>query len=314
MGANTRTYKFALGGALMEQARAGRQDLRLSELAGPYVMSLLEHLQVAPQAPAGRSLGESDFLAIAGHEAAESKALGQPTERLLNAAVRSMPGMVMEKFHNLGGGTEVGQRFYETTGGGGERVVRLTPALHAVVQGEQVGNLGAELAARWNIVESSFLVGVGRSLIQEGLFVDWPTLRVTDRLRRRSVAGVAEAVIGFQDGRCLICGDELVLGDGVAVDHVFPLSLMKLKVLGGSWPGPDLDSIWNLAPAHVWCNASKSDRLPTLSERRALADRNAAIMGSPHPLRRTLQLTLTGFQPAGKQDWFTFAGNLLNDL
>ncbi|WP_233273563.1 HNH endonuclease family protein [Streptomyces broussonetiae] len=59
-----------------------------------------------------------------------------------------------------------------------------------------------------------------------------------------------------------------------------------------AWVGPDLDALWNLAPAHATCNGGKSDRLPFPVEVHRLALRNEAIMDSPHPLKRTLQLSL----------------------
>jgi 5-methylcytosine-specific restriction endonuclease McrA len=154
--------------------------------------------------------------------------------------------------------------------------------------------LAAELSARWNIVESSFAAGIGRSLMEEGVAVDWENLKITDtRRRRRSVTGITDATLGFQHGRCLICHEVLAVHDVTAVDHVFPFSLMHRLGGVGSWYGPDLDALWNLAPAHAACNAAKSDRLPTQAELARLAARNEAIMNSPHPLRRTLQLSLT---------------------
>ncbi|MGW7258665.1 hypothetical protein [Streptomyces sp. NPDC054834] len=87
--------------------------------------------------------------------------------------------------------------------------------------------------------------------------------------------------MGFQHGRCLICGDVLALGDAVAVDHVFPFSLMHRFSGVRSWHGPDLDALWNLAPAHARCNAAKSDRLPTPGELARLTARNEAIRPSP---------------------------------
>ncbi|MDG4861144.1 HNH endonuclease domain-containing protein [Streptomyces sp. T-3] len=292
MGANSRTYKFALGEALLEHARYGHTELLLSELGVPYAMSLAEHAAKAAQAPEGTSIGKADFLAIAAAEREETQKLGRPTDLLLEAAVKSMPAMVMQKFHNLRGGTEVPHRFYELVGNSRHRVVRLTPELLQVAQSEQVMGLRAELGARWSIVESSFDAGIGRALIEEGVTLDWSTLKLTDKRRRRPVTGVAEALIGFQHGRCLICDGALDLADAVAVDHVFPYSLMQRYASVEGWRGPDLDVLWNLAPAHEACNSAKSDRLPSSGDLERLARRNEAIMGSPHPLRKTLQLAL----------------------
>ncbi|MFH9648989.1 hypothetical protein ACH4MU_29665 [Streptomyces albidoflavus] len=40
MGANSRTYKFALASALLEFAAEGRAEVTVDELAVPYAMSL----------------------------------------------------------------------------------------------------------------------------------------------------------------------------------------------------------------------------------------------------------------------------------
>ncbi|MER7174175.1 HNH endonuclease [Streptomyces mesophilus] len=293
MGANSRTYKFALADALLVHARHGHAEILLSELAVPYAMSLVEHAATAPQAPEGTLIGRTDFLTIAAAEREETQKLGRPTDLLLEAAVKSMPTMVMQKFHNLRGGTEVPHRFYEMAGNPRQRIVCLTPELLQVAQSEQVAGLRAELGARWSIVESSFAAGIGRALIEGGVTVDWSTLQLTDKRRRRPVTGVADALIGFQHGRCLICDDVLDLADAVAIDHVFPYSLMQRYASVGGWDGPDLDVLWNLAPAHQACNGAKSDRLPRPDELERLARRNESIMGSPHPLRKTLELALS---------------------
>jgi len=149
----------------------------------------------------------------------------------------------MQEFHNLRGGSQVPHTFYELAGSTRVNVL----------------SLRNELGARWNIVESSFTMGIGRSLIAEG----------------------------------------------VAVDHVFPYVLMERFGGLGGWQGPDLDAVWNLAPAHAICNGAKSDRLPRSEELRRLADRNRAIMLSPYPLKKTLALNLksAGFGDARPEDW-----------
>ncbi|WP_214416651.1 HNH endonuclease [Sphaerisporangium fuscum] len=307
MGANSRTYKFALGEALLGAAAEGRTDILLRDLARPYAMSLVEHLAQAPQASLRSVAGGTDFLTVAQEETEASIRLGAPSERLLAAAMKSMPEMVMQKFHNLrgNGGAEVPHRFYEVTGSSRERVVKLTDHLREVALSEQKLTLEAELTARWSIVETSFAAEVGRSLVEEGVAVDMTTLRITDKERRRSVAGVTEAVIGFQHGRCNICAQPLTPGaDEVAVDHVFPYSFKRL--LSGT--KVDLDAIWNLAPAHRSCNGQKSNQPPSQGQLTRLALRNEAIMQSPHPLKRTLQLTLKahGYSGGRVGDWWDF--------
>jgi hypothetical protein len=63
------------------------------------------------------STSTSDFLNVAKEEAEASLSANGPSDRLVQAAVKSIPGMVMEKFHNVGGG-KIPHRFYELTGRG----------------------------------------------------------------------------------------------------------------------------------------------------------------------------------------------------
>lgn len=186
MGANSRTYKFALGHALLELARSGDAEFTLQELAAPYAMSLIEHLQHAPQVPERSSLGEQDFLSLARGQAEPSLRVGRPTDDVLDSAVRSMPAMVMQKFHNLRGAStgagEVPHRFYEIVGPPQKRIVRLTPEMIQLAHSEQSSLLRDELTARWNIVETSFAAGIGRSLVTEGFALDSATMRLSDKL------------------------------------------------------------------------------------------------------------------------------------
>ncbi|MER5326363.1 hypothetical protein [Streptosporangium roseum] len=318
IGANSRTYKFALGSALLDAAAEDRSEILLRDLAVPYAMGLVRHLGQAPQASSKETRGASDFLSVAEREAAESLRLGSPTEQLLAAAIQSMPGMVMQKFHNLRGeGAEVPHRFYEVTGRSHERVVRLSKELRDIARSEQAATLRGELSARWSIVETSFAAVIGRSLIDEGVAVDMTTLQITDRQRRRSVTGVTDAVIGFQHGFCMICAELITPGiDVIAVDHVFPYSFMRLLRPGGRGTTPDLDAVWNLAPTHARCNGQKSNRPPTPMEMTRLAQRNEAIMQSPHPLKKTLKLTLehNGYKGTRPGQWFTFIQHVRNLL
>ena len=301
MGVNTRTYKFALADALLHFARQGREEVRLSDLAAHYSVRLVQHLADAPQAPAAQA-GENDFLALAQADAELVATTGRASERLVAAAMDNMPGMVAVKFHNLRS-AQVPHRFYELTGRGRSRQVILTPDLRQVANAEDGFLLDEELGARWNIVETSFATGVGASLIQDGLLVDLAeeeltgVYRLKDVARRRSVAGVREAVVGFQHGRCLLCDLPLTDVDAVAVDHTIPLALMRRA--GWVWRGPDLDAVWNLAPAHYACNALKNDAPPGRAVLTRLAQRNAAIMDSPHPLKVTLRGTLRRAGQAG---------------
>jgi 5-methylcytosine-specific restriction endonuclease McrA len=166
--------------------------------------------------------------------------------------------------------------------------VHLTPALQQVAAASAV--LHDELDARWSIVETSFDASIGSALMHGGVTLsgDGETLQASI-IRRANVASARDALVGFQHGRCFYCHTPLTtLARDVHVDHVFPYAWMKT----GSWQGPNLNAVWNLVVACAACNLSKSSRRPTELELRALDSRNEAIMASPHPLKRALQLTM----------------------
>lgn len=291
MGANTRTYKFSLGAALLEVAAAGRDAVPLVELAGTYAANLISRTGDYPQASSSLQLGVNDFLTILAREREASLANGAPTEELVDAAVRSIPGMVMQKFHNLPGQGEVAHRFYEIEGRGSSRLVRLTPEMMAVVA-QDSGVLSEEIDARWRIVEASFDAEIGRALIGRGAELDLESGQLIAPVRRVPLTSIRGSIVGFQKNRCFYCHDPLadLVGAEVHVDHVFPWHWMNT----GSWYGPSLDRVWNLVLACASCNLRKSGRNPTNEEVRRLIERNDAIAQSLYPLRTTLSLSMGG--------------------
>ncbi|GAA2051359.1 hypothetical protein GCM10009757_24170 [Streptomyces cheonanensis] len=289
MGANTRTYKFALAESLLRFAGAGREEVPLEEFVEPYSMLLAEReREGAAHAPVGHEVGDADFLAVLRREAQASLALGHPTDQLREAAVRSVPAMVMKKFPNVGGAA-LPVSFYRVAGRKPNRTVALTPEMRDVAAAEHIAGLRSENRARLSIVEASFDSGIGRGLVAGGVVADLDGGVLRDRRRRRSVARVDDAVRGFQHGRCLLCWEPLADGQEVAIDHVFPFALMDRHRTVAPWRGPDLDAVWNLAPAHRQCNAAKSARLPTPAVQERLVLRNEAIIGSPYPLSRAVR-------------------------
>ncbi|MBT1192571.1 HNH endonuclease [Rhodococcoides kroppenstedtii] len=302
MGANSRTYKFALGSALLDFGREGRDSITLNELGQAYARHLLARDGGAAQAPTSSRMSDTDFLAVLEREREESVAIRQPTEKLVDAATRAIPLMVMQKFHNLRDIGQVAHTFYRLEGRGRDRHVRLTPALRDVAA--ESSGLTSELGARWSIVEASFDAEIGRRLLESGVELGADLTDVVVPIRRVPVTGLRSAIAGFQHGRCFYCrmplaesaangGDDPYAGRDVHVDHVVPYSWMK----SGSWRGPNLNHLWNLVLACASCNLRKSARQPTASELETLLERNNAIANSPHPLRRTIDITMSASGP-----------------
>jgi 5-methylcytosine-specific restriction endonuclease McrA len=289
MGANSRTYKFALAEALLTLADEGRDTATLGELAVPYSLAMARHARMSPQGPLGSRRSDLDFLAVLDQESEQTLAMNAPTEALVIAAVASIPGMVATKFHNVFGG-EVQHRFYDIRGTGPSASVVLTRDVQQVAMGENRARLDDELVARWSLVETCFDPEVGTSLRGHGLLLSPDSDFLLDRIRRAPVAHARSALSGFQHGRCFYCHE--LLDDHVDVphvDHVYPYSLMTK----GSWQGPELNGVWNLVVACSACNLAKSDRWPTPSQVEQLIERNVAVIQSPHPLKKTIQV-LTG--------------------
>ncbi|MFE9323530.1 HNH endonuclease [Nocardia sp. NPDC052278] len=298
MGANSRTYKFPLGATLLQYAASGHDAVPLGEFAAAYTSQLLERPSGRWQSPTGVALGARDFLTVLDRERQESTAAGRPTEALVDAAVKSIPSMVMQKFHNLRAG-QIPHTFYELSGRGSNRIVRLTPDLLSLAS--VAPSLFAELDSRWAIVEASFDAGIGKNLVASGVDVDIDSAIIVSPARRVSLTSVRGAIIGFQHGRCFYCREALK-DAGVHVDHVFPFAWMKT----GSWRGPNLNHVWNLVLACAPCNLGKGARLPSADEIERLLDRNDAIAESPRPLHRTLEISMRATGPSARERRRTF--------
>ena len=295
MGVNTRTYKFALGEALLDLGALGAEEVSLDDLAVRYSLAMLRRPENCNQAPAQSRKSQEDYLTVLSQERAASLMAGAPTDRLLAATKASIPGMVMVKFHNLRGfeADTVAHTFYRLEGRGSKRRrVLLTPELLTVAASPEITLLTEEVRSRWDLVESAFDTGIGRSVITSGVFFEATTELLIEKVRRTSVTGARSALGGFQHGRCFYCHEKLSELDDVHVDHVYPFSLMKRP----GWEGPDLNGVWNLVVAHGLCNENKLARLPNSDEVQRLIDRDLAILDSPHPLKKSISLA-TGTTP-----------------
>lgn len=294
MGVNTRTYKFALGEALLELGASGADEVSLDDLAVRYATAMLRRPEERNQAPATTRKSDEDYLTVISQERAASLRRGAPTDRLVAATRASIPGMVMVKFHNLRGfeTDTVAHTFYRLEGRGSKRRVLLTPDLQKVAASPDLTLLTEEVRSRWDLVESAFDTGIGRSVITSGVFFETTSELLIEKVRRVSVTGARPALEGFQHGRCFYCNEKLLELDDVHVDHVYPFSLMKSQ----GWEGPDLNGVWNLVVAHGLCNEGKLARLPTSEEVQRLIDRDLAVLDSPHPLKKSISLA-TGVSP-----------------
>jgi hypothetical protein len=68
MGVNTRSYKFALGAALLDLAKTGRDAAPLIELASTYATHLVNRTGNYPQASSSLQLSDKDFPSVLARE------------------------------------------------------------------------------------------------------------------------------------------------------------------------------------------------------------------------------------------------------
>lgn len=283
LGLNTASYKFALAKSLLKFASAGRDVVTLKELADPFSDYICDHLRKVDR----QGTNPTNTLL----QACRRFNKGNMGREELNSISMSQGfRYVFEAFHKVSG-EETPTKFFKVEGSGKNRRLHLTDEVIRLANAKQGTNLALEVEARWNLVETAWDLGVNPGLIASdgkgGL------ISVQGR-SRRSVAGVKEAVSGYQKGRCFYCNEEFSLDDSgrdrVEIDHFFPLSRQNLK--GNQ---VDLDQIWNLVLACQECNRGeegKHDRVPSKYLVERLVHRNGYYVRSTDPLKATLKVTL----------------------
>lgn len=261
-GQNVASYKFALGGALLELG-SGPETVGLEELAVPFAGRVADHLRTHDKQG---TFERSRFLdACRAFNRAELDEDGLRAKTVQLGFVN-----VIDAFHIVDR-SEVASRFFidERRGGKG---IRLTDELRSLVHDEKAGNLGEELEARWRLVETAWELNLPRHLLK----VEYEPAdhELVVPRRRTAITGARGALNGYQKGHCFYCFAPISIVGGVAstchVDHVFPWSA------GSAIGGAPVDGVWNLVLACPPCNSwhEKSDRRPPC------ATWNACIVGT----------------------------------
>ena len=291
-GRNVASYKFALGRTLLALAAQQRTFVPLEDLAVPYAASICEHLLAEDRQSTS---AQSRFLdACRSRNRAELDAA-----KLAELTVRLGFTNVIDAFHISRAGEPTQTSFFID-----ERASRhgitLTDELLKLATGLQAEVLPLEVDARWNLVQTSWGLGLGTRLVSVEITPDEDAvhLHVPPRLRRGPITGVRDALSPYQDGRCAYCDTPFTdIGTSrVAVDHVLPFMLM-----GQGWQDGDLHQIWNLVLACYACNSAKRDRPPDKDWMPWLVKRGEDLIGSHHPLRETL-ISQLGPDPARRHE------------
>ncbi len=266
-GLNTATYKIALAHCLQQFALADRDRVSMPELAEAFLDLYAERLATGrPQ------------LLLPGRLTVMERILARHTagaisrEEAIARVARDAFGDVVPRFHTVGDAS-VPVRFYDASPDG----LVLRDAAFWVVARSDSKQLGAELAARWDLLEAAFELKRDGGVIAN----DIRTVYLTRGHDRRSVTHLRPVLHGYQQGRCFYCGEAIPVGEG-HVDHVIPRQVIHH------------DEPWNLVLAHALCNVHKSDLLPSLRSIALLVARNEHLIASNHPLKQRLVAQLGG--------------------
>lgn len=278
-GRNTASYKFALASALLTLKPQSGELVKLEDLAPVFARSIAEHLKVAPKQI---TTANGKFI-----QACQAFNQDHDLSRLVHATVAHGFANVIDAFHIVGS-SQVHHTFFINDRKANQGI-RITDEFSLILAGEQAGNLGEEVSARWSLVETAWNLGVSPNLLAvQHDHALGELFAIDSSQRRRSVTSSRSALNGYQKGRCFYCGAELqLLGErtNVDVDHFFPHRLKQANL------GVNLDGVWNLVLACPTCNRGpmgKFDRIPSFRLLERLHERNEYLIGSQHPLRETL--------------------------
>lgn len=261
-GLNTATYKIALGRALSELARAGRDRVSMNELAEVFF-----DLYVTRLRNGGRpQLSHPNRLTVMERVVTLHNAGRIDREEAIARVARDAFDDVLPRFHTVGD-RAVPISFYETTPDG----LVLTDAAFELLTPPEATVLDAELGARWDLLEAAFELKRDPGHLAN----DVRRIYIERGYERRSVTHMRDVLHGYQQGRCFYCGELIPAGTG-HVDHVIPRQVIQH------------DEPWNLVLAHALCNEQKSDLLPSERSIALLVARNEHLIASNHPLKQQL--------------------------
>ena len=280
LGSNTTSFKFALAKSLIGFASTETDIITLEELAKPFSEFICEHLAESDRQGTNPT---STFL-----QECRNFNLGKiDYDKLYSTCISQGFRYVFDAFHKVSG-EETPTKFFQVTGSGRNRSVRLADNLINLASSTQGTNFAVEVEARWKVVESAWELGINPGLISTD---NDGNLILIQESKRRSVTGVKEAISGYQKGRCFYCREEFLLHQNtigsIEVDHFFPIS--RQDMLEDS---VDLDQIWNMVLACRECNRGqngKFDRIPDKQYLERLVSRSNYYISSNDPLKDHLQ-------------------------
>ena len=280
-GRNSASYKFSFGKSLLEIALTGKSDITLEELAVPFSRHICEHIATAPRQATSQ---QSRFL-----QACKDFNAGKVTyQKLIDITVSLGFNNVVDAFHIVNNGA-VPVEFYKKDYQPRSKKIILTDNIFELLETPYAGNFAAETEARWNLVETSWELGISRNLLNVRYDDASEILYMDTSFKRKDVTSARGALNGYQKGKCFYCFDDINVSDVESntcdVDHFFPHALQPF------FPDVNLDGVWNLVLACPNCNRGedgKFARVPATKYLTRLHKRNEFLISSHHPLRETI--------------------------
>ncbi|MEK6482019.1 HNH endonuclease domain-containing protein [Catalinimonas sp. 4WD22] len=276
-GLNNATYKIALGKALLELSSQERTSLDWDELSEAFFIQYLDRLDVQHPLPQQSNPARQTVMERIVREYQNAR-LTQ-TEAVQRVG-RCGFNDVIPRFQTIGKDKAlIAERFYEFDFG--KRLILKDPLL-SIAKADHTTLLD-ELNARWSLLEGAF------SIYQENwqLSNDIRQIYLLNGYQRTDLTSNIPFLQGYQGNVCFYCGEAIESHD-VHVDHVLPRQVLQH------------DEVWNLVLSHSHCNVSKSDKLVGNHYLEKLIKRNENIMGSNHPWKKKIEITL-GNTPKGRR-------------
>lgn len=280
-GANVASYKFALGRSLLDMAHQGKTFVTLEDLAGPFSMHIVRHLEISEKQGTSSS---SKFL----QTCREYRAEDIDRADLFKATVSLGFNNVIDAFHVVNRG-ELAVRFFEDQRSSSSKGIVLTDNLLRLKDSFQFSSFPNEVEARWRLVETAWNLGINRSSLEVN-YAPNDQMLYSPSYRRSGITPCRDALNGYQKGKCFYCFSDISIDntspDIADVDHFFP-HVLKQQVKSSL----NLDGVWNLVLSCRTCNRGrngKGARVPDLRYLYRLEKRNNFLIDSHHPLRETL--------------------------
>lgn len=280
-GKNSATYKFAFGQALLNLIEKETTTVSLNQIAPLYVESILEHLKTNDKK--GNS-SSSVFL----NACRDFNTSIISYDQLINLTIKHGFNNVVDAFQNVNGGS-VPNRFYEKDYSAVSKNIVITDHLLRLKESIQFKNLGNEVQARWNLVETAWNLDLNPNLLEVKIDHNLNTLFLeNDFMRRKNITSSRASLNGYQKGKCFYSFQDISIistsNNLCAVDHFFP----HMHKVSFNENEANVNGIWNLVLADKLVNLDKSAKVPDIKYLERLYKRNEFYIASRHPLGETI--------------------------